>query len=320
MNKSKRIVKAVKRIFFLFLCLMICVVIVLGVAVGVSHLQNQSFKETFYEVTCNKVDGDLRIIQISDLHAAQYSNLLQRVQILKPDIIVLTGDLLDWCADEAAVAAVAELGGGLVQIAPTYYVYGNHERMRQFGSDLMKEDIKKLAQANGFQEDEIDFSAIPDPLREQMEAAGVNVLHNEQVTLQIGRTTVDIYGILTASSFSSFYGYAENGFYQYTYADQDNFKLLLTHEPYLMEWITCEDWGDLILCGHTHGGIARLPYFGGMYENLYGFLPEFLNDGRIQGRYDAQGTPMIVSAGLDNQDVWRINNQPELVVVDINHF
>ena len=80
-----------------------------------------------------------------------------------------------------------------------------------------------------------------------------------------------------------------------------------------------ETWGDLILCGHTHGGVVRIPVLGPLYTHEHGLFPE-RSDAFVYGRYDAAGTPLIVSSGLENTDIFRINNQPELVVIDINKF
>ena len=87
-----------------------------------------------------------------------------------------------------------------------------------------------------------------------------------------------------------------------------------------MEVLEGESWGDLILCGHTHGGMARLPYLGGVYEHRNGLFPEYRGKGFLLGQYDIDGTPLIVSSGLSNQDLLRINNQPELVITDITRY
>lgn len=298
------------------LCLLLGVVIALGGAIGVSYFQNRSFKETFYEISSSKVEDRLRIIQISDLHEAKYENLVKRVQTLAPDLIVFTGDLVSY--DTVDETAVVELCGQLAEIAPAFYVYGNHERRRQYGSSLGKEEIKALAAEKGVPDDGFDFRLVEDDLRDQMEAVGVSVLHNEQATVQVGDTAVDIFGVLTAT-FDGFYRCAEEQFYDYAYEDYEHFKLMLLHEPYLTDWIE-EEWGDLILCGHTHGGMVRIPLLGGLFEDNYGVFPEFLNDGKILGLYSVGDIPLIVSSGMANRDLLRINNKPELVVVDINHY
>ena len=74
-----------------------------------------------------------------------------------------------------------------------------------------------------------------------------------------------------------------------------------------------------MLAGHTHGGLIRIPFIGPLYTREGGLLP-----GRsgcyVYGRYEVQGRPLIVSAGLENKNIFRINNEPEIVIVDINKF
>lgn len=318
MKRRKESPKAHRHLGMVTLAMMLAAALVLSAAVGISYVRNRDFQETFYELTSNKVLGRLRIIQISDLHAVLYDRLLNRVERLNPDLIVLTGDIVDRKTQD--VTDVVTLCGELTAIAPVYYIYGNHERNRQYGTNLTAEDIREIAEGQSLSEDQIDFySLIQDDLRQQMEAAGVTVLLNRQATVQIGDTPVDIFGVLTGS-FEGFYRYAEDAYYQYAYENMENFKLLLLHEPYLTEWIPSENWGDLILCGHTHGGMIRIPGIGGVYETMYGVFPEWLRDGKIKGLYETNGIPLIVSSGLSNRDLWRIHNQPELVVIDINPY
>lgn len=306
-----------KRTFRFFGVIFLTAACVFLIAAGISYVHNKDFKETFYQITSGKVQGKLRILHISDLHASAYDRLVHRAEILDPNLIVLTGDIVDRKTDDPSdVVAVC---GKLTAIAPVYYIYGNHERDRQFGVYLTPDEITALARARNIPEDQIDFyTLVQDDLRQQMEDAGVTVLLNRQASVQIGNTTVDIFGILTGS-FKGFYRYAEEAYYQYAYQSMDNFKLLLVHDPYTAELIPEKDLGDLILCGHTHGGVVRLPVLGGVYESVYGFFPE-LRDGKIMGYYEVKEIPMIVSSGLSNQSLLRINNQPELVIIDINQY
>ena len=74
-----------------------------------------------------------------------------------------------------------------------------------------------------------------------------------------------------------------------------------------------------MLCGHTHGGVIRVPVLGPLFTLEGGLFPERGGD-FVYGRYDTAGSPLIVSGGLENKNIFRINNQPELVVIDINKF
>ena len=75
----------------------------------------------------------------------------------------------------------------------------------------------------------------------------------------------------------------------------------------------------MIVTGHTHGGVIRVPVLGPLFTHEGGLLPERGGD-LVYGRYNVSGSPLIVSGGLENSNVFRINNQPELVVIDINKF
>ena len=91
------------------------------------------------------------------------------------------------------------------------------------------------------------------------------------------------------------------------------------HEPEVFETYTPDTWGDLMLAGHTHGGTARIPIIGPAYTHEGGILPA-RSGHYVYGRYDVEGRPLIVSSGLENTNLLRFNNEPELVIVDINKF
>ena len=91
------------------------------------------------------------------------------------------------------------------------------------------------------------------------------------------------------------------------------------HEPFIFEEFAPDFWGDLMLAGHTHGGVMRIPVLGPLFTKEGGLLPE-RGGSFVYGRYDAAGKPLIVSSGLENSSIFRINNQPELVIIDINKF
>ena len=153
---------------------------------------------------------------------------------------------------------------------------------------------------------------------EKLESAGIKVLKNEKDTIKIRTMNVDVYGVLNSNP-SSFWSYSGNAFSDYIYENPDKLKITAVHEPFIFQEFTPEFWGDLMVCGHTHGGVLRVPILGPLFTHEGGLFPE-RNGDFVHGRYSAAGKPLIVSSGLENSNILRINNQPELVIIDINKF
>ncbi|MBQ2957362.1 MAG: metallophosphoesterase [Clostridia bacterium] len=284
---------------------------------------NENFKETFYQVGSGKIVDDLRVIQISDLHDNEYGEgnekLLSRIGELTPDIIMLTGDIVD--RESADTQKAVALCGKLAEIAPVYYVYGNHETIRAFGyNDMSLPELDQLTGCTEETRSSEPLHAMTDDLKTALEAVGVNVLWNEYETLEIGGTQIDVYGVLTDDPFA-FWEYAEDTYVEFCDENRDHLKLMLCHRPYIYETWYGGAWSDLTMAGHTHGGQARIPYIGGVYEYRNGLLPEFGgNRCYVAGKYDVNGSPLVVSTGLAGDDWFRINNQPELVVIDVSRY
>jgi len=315
--KTKKNIKALK--FFvigmLFVCIATAVIVVLC-----SYIGNRNFRETFYSTSSIKVDSRVRVVQLSDLHSASYGinnkNLLERVKALEPDIIICTGDIVDSAKDDIHYAV--SLAGELSKIAPSYYVYGNNEVESIYGFPLNEQELDKKFGFNKNNRDETALLKLKDSFEEKLENAGIKVLKNEKDTIKVKTMDIDIYGVLTSNP-SSFWSYSEKAFADYLNNNTDNLKITAVHEPFIFEEFTPDFWGDLMLSGHTHGGVVRVPLLGPLFTHEGGLFPE-RGGAFVYGRYDAGGKPLIVSSGLENSNVFRINNQPELVVIDINKF
>lgn len=297
-------------------------IIMLGAVYLYNMRLNQNFKTTFYQVSSGKVSDELRIIQLSDLHNSVYGNdnseLTEKIRNLEPDIIVMTGDMIEEKGEE--IQTVLDLCKELSETAPIYYIYGNHETLHSFGSnDMSTEEIDELLGTKEGTRSSEGFRTIEDDLKEALEKAGAKVLWNEMDTIALGENTVEIYGVLTGHPYA-FWQFAEETFTDFRYQNPENFKLLLCHEPYIFETWKDDSWADLALAGHTHGGAVRLPKVGALFEYRHGLFPETDNNNYVYGEYDVQGYPLIVSGGLSRNDLLRINNQPELVVIDINRY
>ncbi len=315
--KTKKNIRALKffAIGMIFVCIATAIIVVMC-----SYIGNRNFRETFYSTSSIKVDSRVRVIQLSDLHSSSYGKnnkkLLDRIKALEPDIIICTGDIVDSAKDDADYAV--NLGQDLAKVAPSYYVYGNNEVESIYDVLLNEKELDKKFGFDKNNRDETALLNIEDSFEEKLENAGIKVLKNEKDTIKVKTMTIDVYGVLTSNP-SSFWSYSGKAFSDYIYENTDNLKITAVHEPFIFEEFEPEFWGDLMVSGHTHGGVMRIPILGPLFTHEGGLFPE--RDGDfVYGRYDAAGKPLIVSSGLENSNVLRINNQPELVVIDINKF
>ncbi len=320
-NKYKPKGKKGIRVLKFFIISLIFVGIAASIAVvGLNYVKNRDFKETFYCVSSLKVNNNIRVIQISDLHNCTYgadnAKMVDRVKKLKPDLILYTGDCID--AETGTEKNVLQLCADLAEVAPSYFIYGNNEVEKYYGMALTGEALDNQFGFNDQNRDSQKLLETADPFAEKLEKSGVKVLKNSMDTITVGTTTVDVYGVLTSNP-SAFWPYAGDSFDEYLYTNENNLKITAIHEPLLFETYTPETWGDLLLAGDTHGGIARIPVLGPVYTRDGGVLPE-RSGHYVYGRYDVQGRPLIISAGLENNNFFRINNPPEIVIVDINKF
>ncbi len=315
--KTKKNIKAFN--FFvigmIFACLAAAAIVILC-----SYIENRNFRENFYSTSSIKVDSRVRVIQLSDIHGVSYGNnnekLIKRIKALEPDIIICTGDIVNSAKEDLNYAV--NLANELTKIAPSYYIYGNNEVESIYNFPLNEKTLDKKF---GFTKENRDESALlklKDTFEEKLEETGIKVLKNEMDTIKVKTMTIDVYGVLTSNP-SSFWSYSEKAFANYLNENPDNIKITAVHEPIIFQEFNPDFWGDLMVSGHTHGGLVRVPVLGPLYTNENGLFPE-RSGAFVYGRYDAAGSPLIVSSGLDNSNLLRINNQPELVVIDINKF
>lgn len=233
-----------------------------------------------------------RIAHISDLHNAKIgeenSKLLELLANAEPDIIVITGDIIDSYHTDVEVSL--KFVEKAVEIAPCYYVTGNHE------ARLSKEIY-------------LDFE-------EKMEGFGVVVLHDEMISIEQEGKNISLGGIddsLFASkhydiSYSNLSDYIEELF------TEDDFQILLSHRPEKFQ-----DYVDagvnLVFSGHAHGGQFRLPFVGGLVTPNQGLFPEY-----DAGLFSEDGTNMMVSRGIGNSIIpIRFNNRPEVILVELSN-
>lgn len=289
-KKNHRVIRALLRILGVLLGL----TAVIGAAIFLyAGYTKTHYEIRFYQETSKKVSGNIRIAVISDIHDREYGEnnetLILDLRSLKPDLILLPGDMV--IRDEDDYQPMLKLVSDLTGIAPCYGVLGNHESERiYYGDDK--------------------------GLPEAFENAGLKLLRNAKEEIRIGKDTVQLIGVEGTS-----YGFEEYGgreFMEKTKIDPSSFCILMAHIPILFDTQLSEYDFDLGIAGHVHGGIVKLPVIGGLYTEEEGFFPQF-----TEGKYilDKQQT-LIISAGLGDSKPFppRINNMPELVVIDVNRY
>ena len=212
--------------------------------------------------------------------------LLKKISAVSPDIIVITGDLIDRRKYDLETAMV--FIDGAMKIAPVYYVSGNHEA----------------------------WSGDYENISENLRISGVQILDDTKATLIKGNGKIEILGLsdpdflttsyLEGTNSSKLRGHLER------LSDDSAFQILLCHRPELFDIYVNQNI-DLIFSGHAHGGQVRIPFVGGLVAPDQGLFPKYTS-----GAYTQNQSTMIVSRGLGNSVIpIRIFNRPEIVVVTL---
>ncbi len=281
---------------------MIYIIVTLAVLATIALWNQPVYRR--YTVTSDKIENPVRIVHLSDLHGSIYgkdqSRLLKKIKAANPDIIVMTGDMVDDVADESGAYMLMES----LSDYPIYYVSGNHEGWHR-ETEKVFERIEDLGVTCYFNDSEvieingnkINIGGILDP-------AGTGN-RRKSFSLESKRDGVDLYNVLPVNE-----EIKESGLLD---LDLSHFTLLLSHRPEYINTYKTFDL-DLVLCGHAHGGQVRIPYLlNGLYAPNQGFFPEYAG-----GLYKEDGMHMIVSRGLSlNFFLPRVFNPPEVVVITL---
>ena len=226
----------------------------------------------------------MKIAHISDLHNAELGRdnekILKILREARPDIIAITGDLIDSRRTDIEISV--KFVQQAVQVAPTYYATGNHESRIA--------DYPKLEEA--------------------MLAAGVTVLRDEYAHLEADGETIRVIGLEDPA----FKRHTSDQTAQVLsdLGSGEGFSLVLAHRPELLE-AYAEAGADVVLSGHAHGGQVRVPFIGGVIAPHQGFFPDL-----TEGVHEKSGTHLVISRGLGNSLFpFRVNNRPEVVLVTL---
>lgn len=277
----------------LIFIVLIIAVIIFAIAAFLVYRGSKKLDVSEYEINSVNVptgfDGFI-IAQISDFHNTRSSavrkKLVERLKEKKPDIIVITGDFIDYYRTDLDIAL--SFLREIIDIAPIYYVTGNHE-----------ERIN-------------DYSQFAEKITE----LGVIILDNEKVLLKRNGEIIEMLGVKDIHSYSIIEkDTCERLLKQKLNKLSDNstnYKVLLSHRPELFD-IYAESNIDLVFSGHAHGGQFRIPYLGGLFSPSQGFFPKYTCEVHNSGN-----TRMVISRGIGNSSFpFRINNHSELVIVKL---
>ena len=267
---------------------LVLLALIIWTAWGSTALELNTYTITSEELP-DVFDG-YRIAHVSDLHNAEMGEgnekLLAMLRDAEPDIIAITGDLIDSRNTDVEVAlAFAEEA---VQIAPCYYVTGNHEARIDKYNELI----------------------------EGLESKGVVHLHNKSVILEQDNESITLIGIRDPS-FQADYLFDDEASVVDSVLSElmrkaNGYTVLLSHRPEMFD-VYVSNEVDLVFSGHAHGGQFRLPFIGGVVAPGQGLFPEY-----DAGLYTEDNTNMIVSRGIGNSILpFRVNNRPEVILIEL---
>lgn len=278
--KSKRKIVVLGVVLALFLALVVWVI-----------WGNTALEINEYTIKSEKIgDGfdGFRIAHLSDLHNTEIGKengkLFKKLTEANPDIIVITGDLID--SRRTNILLALNFTKKAVEIAPCYFVSGNHEsRISEYA--YLEAELKKQ---------------------------GVTVLDNKTAEIEKAGEKIALIGVRDPSFDFKGDFYDVDNFLKSSIEplQTKTFTVVLSHRPELFD-IYVNSGADLILSGHLHGGQVRLPFVGGLLSPDPSLFPEY-----DAGLFTENSTNMIVSRGIGNSVIpIRFNNRPEIIVVTL---
>lgn len=254
------------------------------------HCQNSLIETTHLSFRSQKLpesfDG-FQIVHVSDLHNKRFGKdnavLLNKIEEESPDIIVITGDIVDSRHTDFDVSL--RFASQCVKIAPTYYVSGNHEHRFENAEEMFK----------------------------SLEHVGVTVLEDEKAEIRQGKEKITLYGLSAKQKDGILGDYVSQISALHEKKDDDAFSVLLAHYPqYLYDY--AQAGFDVVFSGHAHGGQIRIPFTNqGLFALDQGFFPKYTG-----GEYIENNTVMYLSRGLGNSLFpLRLFDRPQLIVVTL---
>lgn len=256
---------------------------------------------TRYTVKSDKVSkqfDNYTIVQLSDFHSKGYKDttgiIINEIEKINPDIIVMTGDMISW--DVENIDELERLINELAPKYPTYYINGNHEELAE---------ILKSKEYENFIND--------------IKSLGVSILKNNYIQVIRDNESINLYEIdIPLDGPTGLYVTEEQLDDNYINdvlgkVDESEFNILLAHNPLFID--DYSRWGaDLVLSGHMHGGIIRIPIIGvGIASPEKDYFPKY-----DAGEFKVGNTTMIVNRGIGaSSSGLRVFNKPEISVITL---
>lgn len=268
------------RITAIIIALLLCGFFTLGLI----YMDNKNIDYENFSLVRSVGGSEVRIIHLSDMHfpriRVDLDKMLDKIESEKPDLIAVTGDLIDGA--KVGSSGVFDFIDKLKGVAPVFYVNGNHETR----------------------------SGEAQKLYDHMSRAGIKILNNRSANLAVRGKEITVIGLTDNTEYDSIY-LADNP------NAGENYKILLAHRPekwprYISASHSIRP--DLILCGHVHGGQIRLKR--ALYAPNQGFFPKY--DSGLYQTEDSS-VSMIISRGIGNGKLYvRINNKPHVPVISVS--
>ena len=277
----------------LIILIIVAVIVFIRIIYELNHLTLKRYQVSSQKI---KSDENLRLAYVVDLHNKNYGDrnkkLARMVSSQHPDAIIIGGDMITARtkgSDENAINALERLS----EIAPVYYAPGNHEL-------FLKIDKKLSERCRHY--------------RMELDSMDVCYLENRKIPLT---ENIELYGLDIDQKYYNKFGHREKLTSRDVRellgnVDKDKFNILLAHTPEFFKAYSGNGY-DLVLSGHYHGGVIRLPNGKGLITPKFEFFPKHCG-----GAYRSRYTNMIVSRGAGSHGLGiRLNNEPEILIIDI---
>lgn len=270
--------------------------------------EHKKFKVTTYKITNDKIPSEFKntkAVVLSDMHNTFYGKdnekILETIKKINPAFIIIAGDMpVANTKNSENNLKSARFVTKLADIADVYYGMGNHEE-RMMKKELLKDDWKK-------------YTEILDTYKGSHK---IFFLDNNKKNIYKNKDSISIYGLNLELEYYKRFSNEKPDKKEIDdkvgASNKESYNILIAHNPDFFEsYVT---WGaDLILSGHVHGGMVRLPLIGGVVSPKPRFFPHF-----DYGVYKMDNSTMLLSNGLGSHSIkLRINNIPEIILIEFD--